>query len=298
MHPVTIENEFIRMEVWPQVGGKVSSIIDKTDNFELMFNVPGELPDAPYYDVPYNDHWYSGWDECFPAIAPSEYPRHPYEGTKVPDHGELWGIPVTTAVPTKDGITVIWHGLRFGYRLSRKLYLDGRSVVAEYQLSNLSPFEFRFVWAMHALLSPASPVVLDCGHQKSYRYSHDMGGNDMNMQFQWPNLVSGESLARPSELPPKRGWKAFSNDPISSAFQISYPQRNRSVKLEYSSEDGLPAYWGVWINTAPSPNSGTFAIEPTTGRFDQIDRAIKDGSAGQVGSFGKRMWSVRWTLAS
>ena len=41
-----------------------------------------------------------------------------------PDHGELWGLP-TTAVPTKDGITTVWHGLRFGYRLTRKLYLEG-----------------------------------------------------------------------------------------------------------------------------------------------------------------------------
>ena len=33
MHPVTVENDCIRMEIWPQIGGKVSSIVDKADNF-------------------------------------------------------------------------------------------------------------------------------------------------------------------------------------------------------------------------------------------------------------------------
>lgn len=34
--PVTIENEAIRMLVWPQLGGKISSIVDKADGFELL----------------------------------------------------------------------------------------------------------------------------------------------------------------------------------------------------------------------------------------------------------------------
>jgi hypothetical protein len=296
MNPVTIENDFICMEVWPRIGGKVSSLVDKADNFELLFSIPGEIPESPYYDVPYGNHWYSGWDECFPAIAPSQYPSHPYERIAVPDHGELWGIPTTTAVPTKDGITTVWHGLRFGYRLTRKLYLEEASVIAEYQLGNLAPFEFRFVWAMHALLSLATPVELDSGAQKDFRYSHDVSGNDVNQPFQWPMVNPGESLARPLELPPKRGWKSFSQEPIHSAFGVFYPQRKRSLRFEYASEDGLPAYWGVWVNTAPAPSSGNFAIEPTTGRYDQIDRSVKDGSAGRIEPFGRKSWSVKWTL--
>src|ERR1700691_3055615 len=173
MHPVTIENDAFRMEVWPQIGGKVSSIIDKSDHYEMLFTYPAELPDSPHYDAPYGDHWYSGWDECFPAIAPSIYPRHPYTGIAVPDHGELWGIPTSAAVPTKDGITTVWHGLRVGYRLTRKLYLQDAAVIAEYSLTNVSPFEFRFVWAQHGLMSMASPVELNTGAVKAFWLSHD-----------------------------------------------------------------------------------------------------------------------------
>jgi hypothetical protein len=296
MHPVTIENDALRMEVWPQIGGKVSSVVDKSDHFEMLFTYPAELPDSPRYDSPYANHWYSGWDECFPAVAASPYPRHPYTGIGVPDHGELWGIPTTTAVPTKDGITTVWNGLRFGYRLTRKLYLRDASIIAEYDLTNLAPFEFGFVWAMHCLMSMIQPVELSVG-QKSFRWSHDPDGNRYDRAFSWPKLSADEDLSRPNELPQKRGWKLFSTEPINSPVQISYPGRKRSVKVQYESEDGLPAFWGIWINTGGWAGNRHFAVEPTTGRYDEVDRSMKDGSAGSIDPFGKRRWSVRWDIS-
>ncbi len=296
MHPIRIENNAIRMEVWPQFGGKVSSIVDKADHFDLMFSYPMELPDNPCYDASYADHWYCGWDECFPAVGTCVYPLHPYKGVPVPDHGELWGIPTTTAVPTQDGITTVWHGLRFGYRLTRKLYLTDSSVVAEYTLINLAPFEFRFVWAQHALMSMASPVELGAGKIRSFRLSHDAQGKLIDKDFDWPKTPTGEDLSRLAELPPKLGWKSFSTEPISAEFQINYPSRKRSVRISYSSVDGLQAYWGIWIGTGGWGGHNHFAIEPTTGRYDQLDRSIQDDSAGRLAPFGRREWALRWDL--
>src|ERR1700742_4555867 len=172
--PVTVENEAVRLQVWPTFGGKVSSLVDKADGYELLFDYPAELPTRPRYDEPFDDSWFAGWDECFPAVAPGRYPGRPYDGIGIPDHGELWGLP-TTAVPTKDGITTVWHGLRFGYRLTRKLYLDGPTINAEYTLVNLAPFEFRFVWQMHSLMAMSAPVEIDLAHPRLFRLSQDEG---------------------------------------------------------------------------------------------------------------------------
>jgi hypothetical protein len=296
MHPVTIENDFLRMQVWPGIGGKVSSIIDKSDHFELLYSYPAEIPDSPNYDVPYAEHWFSGWDECFPAVGPSIYPRHPYAQVPVPDHGELWGIPTTAAVPTKDGITTVWHGLRFGYRLTRKLFLQDKSVVAEYSLTNLAPFEFRFVWAQHALFAAPIPVEFDFGGEQAFRFSHDAHGTDLNTDFNWPKGPAGEDFTKLADLPVKKGWKLFSYAPIQSAWEIHYPTRKRTLRIEYSSVDMLGAYWGIWISTGGWGGNPHFAIEPTTGRYDQIDRSVKDGSAGSVGPFGRKDWATRWIL--
>ncbi|MGA2582845.1 MAG: hypothetical protein ABSG31_06165 [Tepidisphaeraceae bacterium] len=296
MHPVRIENDQLSIEVWPHIGGKISSIFDKADQHELLFTYPAEIPEEPNYDTSYADHWCSGWDECFPAIAPSVYPRHPYQGISVPDHGELWGIPTNTAVPTKNGITCVWNGLRFGYRLARKLYLDGPSVIAEYTLNNLAPFQFRYVWSAHALLSLVTPVELVYEPAGEFRLSHDAEDTDINAPFRWPTGPSSENFAHPDMLPARKGWKMFSESPISAPMTVHYPKRNRSLRIEYSSEDGMSAYWGIWINTGGWAGNRHFALEPTTGRYDQIDRSIKDNSAGSIDPFGQRHWTVKMTV--
>lgn len=293
--PVTIESEALRAVVWPQFGGKVSSVLDKADGYELLFTYPAELPTAPHYDLPYGKGWYAGWDECFPAVAGGRYPAHPYDGVAVPDHGELWGVP-TTAVPAKNGITTVWHGLRFGYRLTRKLSLDGAALTADYTLVNLAPFEFRFVWAQHALLALGGPVEL-VTHAKRFRLSHDAKGNDIQQPFEWGGAKGDiERIARPDEMPAGGGWKAFSLEPIASPFQINYPRRGRGLKISYLSDDDQAAYWGVWINTGGWAGHRHFAVEPTTGRFDPVDRAVQDDSAGRLAPLGRRDWSVRWDV--
>ena len=287
--PVTIENDAFRLEVWPQVGGKISSMLDKADGFELLFSYPLELPTRCQYGTNYANGWFAGWDECFPAIEPGPYPLHPYEGVVVPDHGELWSLP-TTAVPTRDGITTVWHGLRFGYRLTRKLYLEAASVVAEYTLVNLAPFEFRFNWAMHALLNMGVPMTLDLGGTTHLR---DRDGKN---ETAWPALDAETKFGRSDDLPAGRAWKAFGADPIFGPARIGYPTRRRRLDLAYASESNLPAYWGVWVNTGGWEGHRHVSLQPTTGRSDSLQKSVADGSAGRVPPGGRVDWSVRMTV--
>jgi hypothetical protein len=295
-HPVTIENQSIALEVWPQFGAKITSLIDKADHYDLLFNYPSELPDEPLqYDRPYNTGWYAGWDECFPAISPSKYAGYPYDGIPVPDHGEVWSLP-TLAFPTRDGIETTWHGLRFGYRLTRKISLEGPRVISQYTLHNLAPYPFRFVWAMHPLMDLTGPVELELAKGTKFRVSHDAAGNAVDQDFEWPAAPDGANLSRLHDLPPNRGWKVFSADRISAPMTIRYPARGRRATIEYHSPDEMPAYWGIWINTGGWGTHHHFGIEPTTGRFDQIDRAIKDQSAGKIEGMAHRTWSVSISL--
>ena len=85
-------------------------------------------------------------------------------------------------------------------------------------------------------------------------------------------------------------------DKISTPAVVRYPSRSRHVEISYESDDGIDAYWGLWINTGGWSAHHHFAVEPTTGRFDYLDRAVKDDSAGAVGASSQLNWSVTWTL--
>lgn len=293
LHPVRIENDAVRIEVWPGFGGKVSSILDKADNYEMLFSYPTEIPTTPMYDIPYPRGWCAGWDECIPAVAPSAYVGHPYDGIQVPDHGEIWGLPATTAVPTKDGITTVWNGLRFGYRLSRKLSLVGSSILAEYSLVNLAPFEFRFVWAMHALFALDQDVEIDLG-DLPMRGSHTHTGEPLNEEFFWSDE---HPYRKPRALPKDLGWKMFSKSKIPAPARVRYPNRGRTLTITYQSAE-LPAYWGIWINSGGWGHHHHFAIEPCTGTFDQIDKCIRENTAARVPSGGRVDWNVRLELGN
>jgi hypothetical protein len=296
-HPIPIENDAFRIEVWPQLGGKVSSAVDKADGFELLFSYPDELPDGCMYGMPYDSTWYAGWDECFPAVGPGPYVGHPYDGVPVPDHGEVYTLP-TVAVPTKDGITTVWHGLRFGYRLTRKLALTPTGLTASYTLVNLAPFDLRFVWAQHALMSLESPVALELAtHGTPWRWSHGVAGVEHQKPFRWP-VVEGEGdLSRPSDGLPVGGWKTFSLDAISAPAVVHYPQRRRRLTISFEGP-ATPAFWGLWVNTGGWNHQRHFAVEPTTGRFDRLDRAVADGSAARVAGGATVEWHLRWDVAA
>jgi len=286
--PVTIENDALKMEVWPAIGGKIASLVDKADKFELLFAYPAELPQTAQYDIPYINSWYQGWDECFPTVGPSTYSGHPYDGIAAPDHGELWGIP-TTAVPTENGITTVWHGLRFGYRLTRKLTLDGPSLIADYTLVNLSPFEFQFIWAAHALMSTLEPMELVLPGNPAMLTEGD------TERFAWPTIGDGSNLSQISTLGEHRSWKVYSVDPIVEPAVVRYPRRGRQVKIAYTSDE-VSAFWGIWINTGEWARQRHIAVEPTTGRFGGLAESMKDHSTGCVPGSGQVRWQVRWTV--
>lgn len=288
--PLVLKSDLLEARVFPRFGGKIASLVDRADGFELLFNYPAELPTVSLYDRPYAEGWYAGWDECLPAISASAYVGHPYHAIHVPDHGELWGLPAPTAL-VHHGVSTTWHGLRFGYRLTRKLSVEGPRLTADYLLENLAPFEFRFVWAAHALMSMASPVRLDVA-AGTCRIADRSEGRPVDRQFDWPALRAGEDLSQLDALPAKRAWKAYGLEPIAASARVIYPQRGRTLTVSYTSDDGQDAWWGIWINTGQWEGHRHFALEPTTGRYDAIGSAIHDGCFGRVAPAGTRQWRV------
>ena len=253
--PVSIENDHFELAVWPQFGGRISSLIDKSDGYELLFSYPDELPTRSPYGSSYAASWHAGWDECFPAVAGRTLQR-----TSIRQHccaGSWRNLePAHHALPTVNGITIVWNGLRFGYRLTRKLSLDGPSVRLQYTLINLAPFPFHFVWAMHLLLGMEKPVELKLP-TGPYRFSHDAEGKVFDSIFNGPTFRTSENLVRPNSLPSKRGWKAYSNDPIAAAGVVIYPERGGNCVSSTTQNRISPPIGASGSTPAAGPPSGS-----------------------------------------
>ncbi len=54
----------------------------------------------------------------FPTIDRCYYERYPWQGTPIPDHGEVWSIPWSATI-TGDQLHMATYGVRFPYRLEK-----------------------------------------------------------------------------------------------------------------------------------------------------------------------------------
>src|SRR5712691_10448817 len=84
----------MRVITTPVVGAKIVSIFDKKANHEWLLPPANRPFQAVSYGASFVEQDMSGWDEMFPTIEPCAYPvPGPFEGAKLPDHGEVWSLP-------------------------------------------------------------------------------------------------------------------------------------------------------------------------------------------------------------
>ena len=164
---VSLESEAVRVQFLPGIGAKMASLVYKPRDFELMVQAPG----AEYLMQPFDGDYVSGectgFDDMFPTIDLCYYDRFPWQGTKMADHGEVWSLPWQHEV---DGERLHFavYGVRFPYKLEKWVSFQTDTILhLDYRLTNLSPFDFDFVWAAHMMINieEGTELVLPDGVQ-------------------------------------------------------------------------------------------------------------------------------------
>ena len=148
---ITMENEKLSLAILPEVGGKMISLVFK-DTGQEFISLSGRKFKKPTYTANYCDLDVSGFDECFPAIAEGFYPEWPWKGVVIPDHGEIFTLPWDCKVE-KNKLVMTVYGVRFPYRFVRVMSLEQSTVKISYELENLSPCDFKYIWSAHPLFA-------------------------------------------------------------------------------------------------------------------------------------------------
>ena len=85
---ILLENEIVKAELLPQLGGKFWNLWHKPTGSQWLWHNPNVVADEVPLGECYDDCWAGGWDELFPNDAPGEF-----MGRNLPDHGEWWSQP-------------------------------------------------------------------------------------------------------------------------------------------------------------------------------------------------------------
>lgn len=296
---LTVESKALAAQFLPHAGAKLCSLIHKPSGAELLLQRPNQSYRLATYDSDYvADGECSGCDEMFPTIDRCFYHAHPWRGTPIPDHGEVWSLPWSCS-SDGEGLRFAVHGVRFPYRLEKRVSLpDAATLRCEYCLTNLSPFDFDFLWASHMMLNleDGASLALPDGVSKvvtALNFDESLGR--YGDEFDWPlaRLPGGEvrdlRVMRPKST--RAAAKYFVRGGIPEGWaELTYPQSGFTLRLAWP-EDRVP-YFAALVDEGGWDNLHSIFVEPATAAFDRPDIARVRGECSTLPAGGEYKWHL------
>jgi galactose mutarotase-like enzyme len=291
---IVLENEWLRAAVLPDHGAKVASLVYKPSQIELLWQNPSTTFLRCSYGDPYTAGEMAGFDEMFPTICECDHPAPPWRGIVAPDHGEVWSLPWECRVEG-EAVALTVRGVRFPYRLSKTLALDGACLRSRYEAENLCPLPFDFIWAAHPLFNAVEgmEIVVPAGLGAIVNSVPGPTLGDYGTRHRFPVASRPDGTPVALDRVPRRNATGYQK----YYFEGRVPDgwcllrdagRDLTIGLSFSRET-VP-YLGVWLNEGGYAGQYNVAIEPASATMDRLDAAALWGTASVLGPRERRRW--------
>ncbi len=264
-----LSNERVELAVVPELGAKIISLKNLRTGREWLWHPQNNM--NLFKNHPLDNFSASplvGMDECLPTITPCTW-----RGRLLPDHGEVWNQPWQVDCAAWQGgvlaTSIQLKSLPLAFR--RTIELIGNAVRFDYQLSNLSAMEEKFVWAIHPLLRLATGDKLELPDST----------RELLNGTTWINAVTsafpGQNCAKVFACPVSEGWAAIRNDA-------------QADRLEFTWNTEETNSLGLWLNRGGWHGHHHFAIEPTNADDDSLAVAAGRKHCGAIAGHSTVAW--------
>lgn len=294
---ICIENAGIKAIFLPDQGAKLCSFVEKAGGQEYIYQ--GKTTDyrIARYGQDFLEGECAGVDEMFPNIDACYYDREPWEGIKLPDHGEVWAREWEVQLE-KEAVCFQIVGLHLPYRLTKRVSLKGECTLRlDYMAENLTEYSMDYIWAAHMMLAAQKGCRFNVPKQMKRAYTTISSSGTLGKygdQFNYPKVRNADgsiydmSIYRgddaddyqkcyfSEQVPPGCGWAGILY-PDGRRLQIRFPERE------------VP-YLGIIQGEGGEFNLRCMFLEPCTGAFDRPDLARKYGMNSMLKPFEKKRW--------
>lgn len=299
---ITLESGALRAQFLPGIGGKLCSLVFTPQQFDVLIHKPGAQYRMQPYDGVYVDGECSGMDDMFPTIDVYHCEQFPWQGTRLPDHGEVWSLPWESTIDG-DRLRMSVHGVRLPYRLEKAIsFSDDHTLRCEYTVQNLSQFGFDFLWAAHPMfvLDEDSQIQLPQGVQKIVNvFSSDGSLGKYGDAFDWPLAAQPNGAIRDlTHMAPasaQRVAKYYVKGRMPEGWcALTYPSRGLYLRMNFDA-DVVP-YLGILPNENNFQDLYNIFLEPATSTFDRPDVARLRGEGAHLAGGETRTWHLDISL--
>lgn len=275
-----LENSKLRLVVMPEFGARIISLIYKPTETEFAWHCPDVPVRRPTYEIEYEN--VSGFFDCVPTCETCIF-----KGKKLPPLGDVALEPwrLIEAEKSRNAVTIYMERRCISYPLliRKKLRVDKNAskVRLDYELFNLSDEEIEFHYSGHNTMSinPHFKIVLPpevsslkvgtsvdgrlgkTGDEIPWPITKDKYGKTIDLsRVGTPCDGTAENLYTPKL---RQAWCAAINE-----------ARREAIGFLFSAQ--FSPYILLWLNYGGWRGYYHIALEPCTGRPDNLEMAVND----------------------
>ncbi len=300
---VILAQDDLVVAVLPELGAKIETLRLASSNRNALLAPPPQRPvSKAHYGASFENYDTSGFDECFPTVAPSFAPDAP--GVLLPDHGELWSAE-WKCEKEGDELIVEAHGKRLPYLFRRRMKVQRNKLRLDYELVSKNANRMSVLWSAHPLLavSSGSRIFLPAEVKSVFVDSstHDRLGAH-GERCAWPVEDKTGARRRLDTLPPPEAGtadKLFTDRLTEGVCAFHDEASNESVTIRFC--PNRTPYLGIWICAGGWPSTSakkhyTVALEPCSGRPDTLAEAAQRGECWQLEAGATERWWLEMEL--
>lgn len=286
---IQVGSAAVSVTILPARGGKIASLLDKQSGREWLVQPARPLLEPLRYGSSFVAGDMCGWDEMLPTIIACRYPSADrIRRVHLPDHGELWACEWHVLERTSDSVLMAVEGRVLAYRLVRRITVTDATMRLDYRLTTAEPLWL--LWAAHPQFVCMRDTRIALPQQVHELL--DVTVPDNPVQCSWP----ADSPDHPNALPRGEGRKLYVAPDTSVDWAALVD--NDYCWLRLSWDVRRVPYLGVWLDNHAYAGEPVVALEPSTGYYDDLERAHRMGKVPLIDPAGEFRWSIEATVAS
>jgi hypothetical protein len=271
---VRIENQFLRVDVAPGVGGRITSLFEKRSGHPFLWHNKKlrleRLPPGSEFDP----NFYGGIDDLIPNDIPESV-----DGITLPDHGELWTTPLAHRI---EGEVLQLEGMlpltQLHYTKRISLRPDSPRVDLDYRVENRSGAVRHFMWKLHAALNVEPGDSIICPARTARVGDLQWSRWHTLEPFAWP-VIEGNWV---DQVPPADGTVDFFFLYDLEAGEVSWESGARGLRFKFEFDTAVFPYAWLFASYGGLLGYYTVVLEPCSGMPMSVNEAAALGKCSRL----------------
>jgi galactose mutarotase-like enzyme len=272
-------------------------------NFLLEPQNTGKGYKPAFHGAPFANYDTSGFDECFPTIAPCTIQTKLGSSISFPDHGQLWSKSWNYQISDDETLIRSTKGVNWDYSFTKRVKLEENRFTIYYRVENFEEEPLPYIWAAHPLLNvePGDEIYLTDEIQNFNLYwSNDNKLGTNGTKLEWPFVNGKDDFSVIPNREFGKSVKLFSKRLNEFGWAALHKVKNRESFLVSFNTDEIP-FLGIWLCYGGWPENAkekhlTIGLEPTNSCCDSLATAIEKNGCGILPAGGKNEWKMEFII--